>query len=287
MKSRHLITFILIATILTGCHKDAQITNYPTGAIKGLFSVSSLEQVCFSQGNLQYQASTDTWRFAEHQYDVVGNSNSNISSSYSGWIDLFGWGTSGYDGQYPYMTSTLVYNYDIGLIDTASINYDWGVYNAIINGGNQAGRWRSLTKDELHYLFYTRSTRSGIRYANACVNGMNGLILLPDYWDSGTYPLSNTNEPYNTSYSSNTISASQWANMEQHGAVFLPAAGYRLGTSVNNVGSHGYYWLYSCDYDYYGYHAYSMCISNSYLDPSNGGFSFPEGFSVRLVCNAQ
>ncbi|MBQ5532192.1 MAG: Ig-like domain-containing protein, partial [Bacteroidales bacterium] len=30
-------------------------------------------KVLFSPGNLQYQASTNTWRFAEHQYDYVGD----------------------------------------------------------------------------------------------------------------------------------------------------------------------------------------------------------------------
>lgn len=65
----------------------------PVGAIGGLFSVSATQQVYFSQGNLQYQASTTTWRFAEHQYDYVGADNENISSTYSGWIDLFGFGT--------------------------------------------------------------------------------------------------------------------------------------------------------------------------------------------------
>ena len=51
------------------------IKNYacPTGAINGLFSVSGSRQVYFSRGNLQYQASTNTWRFAEHQYDYIGN----------------------------------------------------------------------------------------------------------------------------------------------------------------------------------------------------------------------
>ena len=76
----------------------------PAGSINGLFSVSADKQVYFSQGNLQYQASTNTWRFAERQIDYVGlNSNGNVyeggvqcdnalmSSTYSGWIDLFGW----------------------------------------------------------------------------------------------------------------------------------------------------------------------------------------------------
>ena len=73
-------------------------SNVPTGAIDGKFSINEDGgQVYFSQGNLQYQASSNTWKFAENQYDYVGSTNSNISSTYSGWIDLFGWGTSGYN----------------------------------------------------------------------------------------------------------------------------------------------------------------------------------------------
>jgi len=45
-------------------------TLIPTGAIKGLFTINEdCERVYFSQGNLQYQASTNTWRFAENQDD--------------------------------------------------------------------------------------------------------------------------------------------------------------------------------------------------------------------------
>ena len=88
---------------------------WSNGILPGAFSVSADQQVYFSQGNLQYQASTNTWRFAEHQWDYVGGtgasypydecgnvyangvkcSNNEISSNYSGGIDLFGWGTSG------------------------------------------------------------------------------------------------------------------------------------------------------------------------------------------------
>ncbi|MBO4250986.1 MAG: hypothetical protein J5884_07000 [Paludibacteraceae bacterium] len=55
------------------------------------------DQVVFSQGNLQYHALSQTWRFAENQFDFIGEENKNISSTYNGWIDLFGWGTSGYN----------------------------------------------------------------------------------------------------------------------------------------------------------------------------------------------
>ncbi len=255
----------------------------PEGAITGLFTINSnKEQVLFSQGNLQYQASTNTWQFAEHQYDVIGDNNSNISSSYSGWIDLFGWGTSGYNNKYPYMTSTIPTDYGNGDNDIVGTHYDWGVHNEISNGGNQTGLWRTLTKDEWVYVFNTRNTASGIRYVKACVNGMNGVILLPDDWSVGYYSLSSTNND-GASFSSNIISASQWIILEQHGAVFLPAAGGRNVTSVGGVGFYGYYWSTSCYYN--SSNAYYV-----YFDDSNlglQGYNRRNGFSVRLVCSAK
>ena len=80
-----LLILAIVASIGTICATE--------GALSGLFSVSADKQVYFSQGNLQYQASTDTWRFAENQYDTIGALNANISSMYDGWIDFFRWGT--------------------------------------------------------------------------------------------------------------------------------------------------------------------------------------------------
>lgn len=282
MKRFSVVTVMMVLLLsITACKKDIPVPNYPTGAIHGFFSVSKYEQVCFSQGNLQYQASTDTWRFAEHQYDVIGHNNSNISSSYSGWIDLFGWGTSGYNGKHPYMVSDNSTNYGNGKTNIAGTNYDWGVYNAISNGGNQAGLWRTLTKDEWVYVFNKRNTASGIRYVKACVNGMNGVILLPDYWNSSNYLFSSTNSS-SASFSSNTISDSNWLTLEQHGAVFLPAAGQRRGTSVGSVGSSGYYWSASC---YYVDDAYDVWFNGSNLTPQSFDYR-DNGQSVRLVRSA-
>ena len=148
------------------------------GALYGVFSVSPTKKVRFSQGNLQYRASTNTWRFAEHQYDMIGKANKNISSTYAGWIDLFGWGTSGYNGKFPYMTSTEPTNYGNGSSDITGTNYDWGVYNKISNGGNQAGFWRTLTYIEWNYLINSR-INAKIKYGVACVNGVDGLIFCP------------------------------------------------------------------------------------------------------------
>lgn len=39
------------------------------------FLTANGEYIQFAPGNLQYQASTGTWRFAENQYDVIGEGN--------------------------------------------------------------------------------------------------------------------------------------------------------------------------------------------------------------------
>jgi hypothetical protein len=266
-------------------------SNVPTGAINGKFTINADgDQVYFSQGNLQYQASTNTWKFADNQYDYVGSTNSNISSTYSGWIDLFGWGTSGYNHgancYQPWSTSTsygdyYAYgNYQYNLYDQTG-QADWG-YNAISNGGNTANQWRTLTQPEWNYVFNTRTTNSGIRYAKANVNDVNGIILLPDDWSTSTYSLSSTNT-YNASFSSNTITASQWSSLEQVGAVFLPAACCRLGTSLLYVGSGGYYWTASYNNSNY---AYGVGFNDGSLSMYSNGLRY-NGQSVRLVAPAE
>ncbi|MBO4574428.1 MAG: hypothetical protein J5708_03820 [Bacteroidales bacterium] len=262
----------------------------PTGAIAGLFSVSLDTQVMFSQGNLQYQASTNTWRFAENQYDFIGDANANISSTYSGWIDLFGWGTSGYNHgavcYQPYSTSNI--DSDYYAYGNASYNLydqtgkaDWG-YNAISNGGNTTNKWRTLTRDEWVYVFDIRSTESGNRYAKSQVYGINGVILLPDDWSTSTYSLNSTNTP-GASYTTNTITAADWSTLEGAGAVFLPAAGWRNGTNVYGVGSYGNYW--SASY-YDSNYARFVSFYNEYLDPGCWD-DRTWGRSVRLVCSAE
>ena len=257
----------------TGYSEQIVVTTPPaTGAIIGaVFSVGYNKKVLFSQGNLQYQASTSTWRFAGHQYDIIGSDNSNISSSYSGWIDLFGWGTSGYNGKNPYMTSTDYSDYGDGNNDIAGTNYDWGVYNAISNGGNQAGQWRTLTKDEWEFLINTRTDASS-KKGFATVNDVTGLILLPNNW---TLPNGLTFISGDGNFAQNTYSTADWAKMEAHGAVFLPAAGHREGTDVVSVGSYGLYWSST---------ACSYLTFKSKVGTSS--YNRYMGRSVRLVKNA-
>lgn len=271
----------------------------PVGAIGGLFSVSATQQVCFSQGNLQYQASTNTWRFAEHQYDYVGSANENISSTYSGWIDLFGWGTSGWSGSgaicyQPFATSENgldYYSYIYGntyadvMIGT-NAEADWAWHNAIKNGGNAAHQWRTLTNLELYYIFNTRPNTTNLsvsnaRYAKGMVNNVHGIILFPDGYvhpDGVTIP-TGINSTSSTGWNNNSYSSTSWALMESAGAVFLPTAGWRFGTDVYNVGNIGSYWTSTL----YGEGAtYGISFSDDIIRlPYYYGSS--NGFSVRPV----
>ena len=264
----------------------------PTGAIKGLFSVSATQQVFFSQGNLQYigSASTPYWKFADHQWDALGTTTGQNSNNQNVDRDLFGWGTSGYNhGAVCYQPwSTSQTNSDYYAYGSATYNlYDqtgkaeWG-YNAISNGGNQTNQWRTLTSAEWGYVFNTRSTASGIRYAKAKVNDVNGMILLPDDWSASYYTLSNTNTS-SASFSSNTITASQWSTLEQHGAVFLPAAGIRYGTLFDYLGIKGRYWSASYGNSSTVHYVY---FDGSSLYPQDLDYRFI-GLSVRLVRSVQ
>ena len=270
--------------------EDCSISLAPEGAINGLFTVNAYgDQAYFSQGNLQYRASTNTWRFAENQYDIIGNANTNISSYYSDWIDLFGWGTSGYNHggncYQPWSTSQAYSdyyaygNYTYNLYNQTG-NADWG-YNPISNGGNQPSQWHTLKHEEWVYVFDTRPTVSGIRYVKARVNYVKGVILLPDDWNSSYYTLNNINQS-GVDYSSNVINTTQWNTIEQHGAVFLPAAGSRFGTSIDVVDIYGYYWSASASYVNNNIGAYGLDFCDSYLRPQYP-FNRCYGFSVRLV----
>ena len=271
--------------------KMTKAASVPEGAINGKFSVASGKQVYFSKGNLQYQASSNTWRFAEHQYDFVGDAtngnvsvgsdkcdNAMISSSYTGWIDLFGWGTSGktfasgYGSAYQPWSKSTSSSSAYGPTGTNNLtgtyaNGDWGV--------NMGSGWRTLTGNnsgEWNYLFNTRTVNggqgSGHSYTKGQkVNNVLGVVLYPDDYTGAAY-----------------TTGANWSTFESAGCVFLPAAGWRGGSSVNSVGSYGAYWS-STAYDTNNARHLSFS-SNSGVNTVNptsyNGRS--SGYSVRLVC---
>lgn len=256
MKTKLLTLFAvgLLSLVLVSCEDnktdgndpDSPITtNATNGALPGKFSVSATTQIQFSQGNLQYDSFKETWCFATRQYDMIGWNNANRVNT-----DLFGWGT----GNDPMLSST-------GWRDYSTFT-DWGV-NEISNGGNKANQWRTLTMDEWVYLFCGRTNAKKL-FGMGSVNGVNGVILLPDNWageeftDTENYldyytdyhdHSTETNNSYycyyynGKNFSLHTYTAEQWDTMEKAGAVFLPAAGERYGGSgVRGVGQAGSYW---------------------------------------------
>ncbi|MCR5660406.1 MAG: T9SS type A sorting domain-containing protein [Bacteroidales bacterium] len=291
-KVLYAVLFVLLSVV--GMTNAKAQGSAPTGAINGLFSVSDSTQVYFSQGNLQYigSAATPYWKFADHQWDYFGD-NGQGSTSATVDRDLFGWGTSGYNHgatyYQPWSTETqnrFYYAYGNWIMNLYDGNgqAEWG-YNAISNGGNtENSGWRTLTTEEWDYLFNTRSTTSEVRYAKATVNNVSGAILLPDNWTTSIYTLDTSG----TEYTSNTITIDDWTNvLEANGAVFLPAAGNREGTSVTTNssawGPMGWYW--SSSY-LFGSRAYYVAINEYAVWTNNEGNRY-NGKSVRLVRNAE
>lgn len=293
----------------TAYGKEISFTTYPvgsssvpTGAIDGRFTINSRGgRVWFSQGNLQYQASSNKWQFAENQWDVIGEGNESISSSYNGWIDLFGWGTSGWNCgnayYHPWNSQGTHWNHEYDTLYGPQkgshltgwcVKSDWGINNAIANGGNQAGQWRTLTIKEWTYLLNDRNTLSGMRYAKAQIDTITGVILLPDDWSASYYELSNFNNS-TIPYAENTLTFEQWGTLEQYGAVFLPATGYRISTDYYSGA--GYYWSSSTsivDNPFQGASYFAECFDfyDSLFELDDGDYR-SRGRGVRLVHTAQ
>jgi len=110
------------------------------------------------------------------------------------------------------------------------------------------------------------------------VNDVNGVILLPDDWNSNYYGLNDTNTT-DASFTSNIVTASEWSLLETLGAVFLPATGYRFGTSVKSVGNNGHYWSSSFVNNTYAYGEYFLDSNQNSQDCCNRSY----GRGVRLV----
>ena len=270
---------------LLTCHED--------------FTVNANNQtVRFSKGNLQYTTqdthttadnnyTTGQWRFAKHQYDIIGAANTNISPTYNGWIDLFGWATSGYKGKAPTLSDEDVAPYyKSNDLSGSSFKYDWGLYNAI--GNDNPGTWRTLQGPEWRYLLDTRNgvtigSASSVKFAQTIVNGRKGVMLFPDgfIWPSTILSVPSVFNTNQINWNTTDYTLAQWAILEASGVVFLPAAGYRKGTTVNEVNSSAQYWSSTKDASA-GMAKYVKFQGNG--TPSlNSPNYVSRGLSVRLV----
>lgn len=295
----------------------------PQGVIPGVYSIAANNEVFFSKGNLQFNAAqgthavasggtkNGTWRFAEHQYDICGSNNQYISSAYDGWIDLFGWGTSGFDNT---AVMTLATNFEPFSSNTSSsnygpvtgynlrgdvANYDWGVYNTISSAPNTT--WRTMTISEWRYLMsfaentrqlYASSHTEGgetkkMVYTKVTINGCNGVLLFPDAFvcpiHYECYRFQNATTIWNNC---RQLSVQQFQQFEKRGCVFLPAAGGRNATNnvINWIEDYSLYW--STDYagNNYPNNAKGILITSNQIQiASSSTYPRAYGGSVRLV----
>lgn len=227
------IYMLLMLPLLAACSSGNSAFTRSGAMRHGEFTVSPIRKVCFSRGNLQYNPYQRQWRFAEAQYDYYGEGNHYIGETYNSWIDLFGWGT----GNTPTKAGARNSASWNGVDNDFAHYIDWGD-NAISNGGNECGKWRTLSGEEWTYLLSMRKNATSL-YASATVNGVTGLIILPDDWIA---PEGLVFRSGMHSWGLNVYTGEPWARMEATGAVFLPAAGYRDETDAMGMGEYGTYW---------------------------------------------
>lgn len=100
---------------------------------EGAFSISSTLKADIAKSNLQFHCLNKEWRFAPHAYDIIGADNANIAENYNGYIDLFGYGTSGWNSgatvYQPWSSSTNDNEYITHDLTGDYANADWGIYS--------------------------------------------------------------------------------------------------------------------------------------------------------------
>ena len=284
-----------------------------------VFSVAADKKVVFAPGNLQavmssaaptntHNYTASSWKFAEEQWSSIGNAAGNTSFAAGSTVDFFGWvGNSASYNTYGLCTDntnpTSATYYGGNTAD--KLKTDWGAIPEVVS--NLGSGWFTLSNDQWGYLFNTRTntTVNGVanaRYTRATINmsavsadattsGVHGMILFPDnfvlpdgiasevVWGSGI----NSTADFNSNGGWNAfakISSAGWEMLEEAGCVFLPAAGYRSGTTVGNAGLRGYYWS-SSPYGTATF-AYYVGFRAGGVNPQNYGSRF-NGFSVRLA----
>lgn len=250
--------------------QSAPVAAKTDGELPGRFTINDKgDKICFSRGLLQFNPAKYEFRFAVSQYNIIGKDNEKIAPNYDGWIDLFGWGTSGFMGCQPTEASKNTSDYGPASGDIAGTNYDWGVYNPITNGGNKEGLWRTPTNNEWDYLMNNRSNAAKLRvWCTVC--GVEGYMLMPDdFWNNRLrMPLDITANICSV----NKYTAEQWSQLEALGVVFMPRAGSRYQKTFS-AGSCSV-WL--ATYHGSGYARYGNVGETGYNIT-------PNGLGVRLI----
>lgn len=285
----------------------------PNNCIPVTFSISDNEQVFFSESNLLYRLSeTGGFDMVDYGQYTVGSYKDgtaigeNYSKVSSGYADLFGWGTwvDNHAGSTtPKSTSTTYSDY----LWTTTDND--GTVEPHARAAEFWDDWFTLSADEWDYLLNKRKMANPecLRYVRASIKDgekiIPGLILFPDatMWATNdivanAFKSSCGIESYTESFS-NCINKDDWTwfcmffndvNDAGSNLVFLPAAGYRNGTTItyNATGDDvvGLYWASEQN----GGNGYALVFDKDEVKVTNTTFHSISllkslGCSVRLV----
>ena len=303
---------------------DAQYAVKKSNGDLSQFTVNANgKKVYFSKANLRFVGfnnNTGSWSFHENQVDAsyapdYGDNNIDIPSDES-TNDRFAWGLYGNHGMYeddwPAITTNL----------SKADGNDWGC--AFSETSPEGDNWRTLTIDEWNYLFNGRSQQKRflkvtLRLSDSEMpNAVQGILLFPDDYvepagltKTFTYN-SNTSASNGSGYvvadADKFINAPVYTDptsnsykMLAAGAVFLPAAGYRIQqwyqmyychqpgayTAGLKWDAYGYYWSSTSG----AYNEFSHTSRAFYFDRSRVGeaTSYQDrshGMCVRLVWDA-
>ena len=303
---------------------DAQYAVKKSNGDLSQFTVNANgKKVYFSKANLRFVGfnnNTGSWSFHENQVDAsyapdYGDNNIDIPSDES-TNDRFAWGLYGnhgmYEDDFPEITTNL----------SKADGNDWGC--AFSETSPEGDNWRTLTIDEWNYLFNGRSQQKRflkvtLRLSDSEMpNAVQGILLFPDDYvepagltKTFTYN-SNTSASNGSGYvvadADKFINAPVYTDptsnsykMLAAGAVFLPAAGYRIQqwyqmyychqpgayTAGLKWDAYGYYWSSTSGvYNQYEAKSRAFYFDRSRVGEASSYQDRSHGMCVRLVWDA-
>ena len=199
--------------------------------------------------------------------------------------------------------------------ETSGTNWEWGYYNAISNGGDEPGIWRTPIKGEMDFAIYDRQktnftigTKTNVNAVAAVIESVPGLMVFPDdfLWPEGLENRFGEEDVFDESldldfYYTKSYNESEFELLEEKGVLFLPECeiNYEAQIAGRVDQEQGYvtggYWncsgevspstkgaLYPISFCFYGRYGGDQYI---YLLYWNQAKKFHR-MSVRLVCDA-
>ena len=283
------------------------------------------KKVYFSKANLRFVGfnnNTGSWSFHENQLDASYASGKGDNVDITGSTnDRFAWGLYGNHGMYeddwPAITTNL----------SKADGNDWGC--AFSETSLEGGNWRTLTIDEWDYLFNGRThdkrfLKVAIKLSDdshADLAVVQGILLFPDDYVEPTgltkdftnfydNPTAGSNMGYvwvdGSNWSNSIVYTDQTSNtykMLAAGAVFLPAAGYRISAyyydyfchqvpmylpiySIDDTGR-GYYWSSTSGaYNEFSHTSRAFYFDRTRVREATSYQDRSHGMCVRLVWDA-